>query len=333
MQRILGIETSCDDTAVAVITSTGKILSNILSSQDDFHAKYGGIVPEVASRKHLELISVVVQEALTSAETTLSEIDLIAVTHGPGLVGSLLIGVDYAKTLSSLLGKPIIGVNHLEGHLLSPTLLHPEICFPFLGVIVSGGHTQCILVEGIGQYTILAETLDDACGEALDKFGKMLSIPYPAGPKIEKIALAGDPNVFSFPLPKIREKRFALSFSGIKTAASLIIQGMTPEERENRKADLCASFQEAVMKQIIHRIQQLIPLYSFSGIAFSGGVSANQRLRDLALQHVQKPVYFPSRILSTDNAAMIAHAGYQRYLINGPMALDFPVISRLELSQ
>lgn len=331
MKHILGIETSCDDTAVSVITDSGEILSNVLSSQDVFHAKYGGIVPEVASRKHLELISIVVKEAMEQAGITFPEIDCITVTHGPGLVGSLLIGVDYAKTLSMLLEKPIRGVNHLEGHLLSPKLLNADLSFPYLGVIVSGGHTQFMLVEGIGRYSLLAETLDDACGEALDKFGKMLDIPYPAGPKIEQIALTGNPVAFSFPIPKIRDKSLALSFSGIKTAVSLLIQGMTAEERENSKADLCASFQEAVMNQIIHRIQQLTPLYSFTGIAFSGGVSANQRLRDLAQQQLQKPVFFPSRILSTDNAAMIAYAGYQEYLLNGPMSLDFPVISRLEL--
>ncbi len=331
MQRILGIETSCDDTAASIITDTGEILSNILSSQDDFHAKYGGIVPEVASRKHLELISIVVREALEQAHITQNEIDLIAVTHGPGLVGSLLIGVDYAKTLSYLLDKPIIGVNHLEGHLLSPRLFNADLRFPYLGIIVSGGHTQFMMVEDIGHYTVLAETLDDACGEALDKFGKILGIPYPAGPKIEQIALAGNPNAYTFSMPKIRDKTIALSFSGIKTAVSLLVQKMDPEEKEQNKADLCASFQEAVMKQILHIIQQLKPLYPFSGIAFSGGVSANQRLRDLAIQQSQRQVYFPSRILSTDNAAMIAYAGYQEYLLNGPMSLDFPVTSRLEL--
>ncbi len=332
MKHILGIETSCDDTAIAVITDSGQILSNVLSSQDEFHAKYGGIVPEVASRKHLELISLVVREAIQQAKITFQAIDLIAVTHGPGLVGSLLIGVDYAKTLSSLLRKPIIGVNHLEAHLLSPMLMNSDLEFPYLGVIVSGGHTQFMLVERIGQYTTLAETLDDACGEALDKFGKMLGIPYPAGPKIEEISKMGNPTAFSFPMPKIRSHKTALSYSGMKTAVSLLIQKMSSEEKEKNKADLCASFQEAVIKQLLHTIKLLEPCHHFTSIAFSGGVSANGRLRVLSKEISHHPVFFPPRNLSTDNAAMVAYAGYQQFNLQGAMSLDFPVISRLEFN-
>lgn len=330
MNYILGIETSCDDTAASVMTEDGKMLSNVLSSQNEFHAKYGGIVPEIASRKHLELISLVVKDALDRAGISLDQLSLLAVTYGPGLVGSLLIGVDYVKSLSLALNKPFVGVNHLEGHLLSPLIDHPEMEFPYLGVIVSGGHTMFVLVSDFGVYQKVAETIDDACGEALDKFGKLLSIPYPAGPLIEKLAKSGNPKAYAFTMPIIRDNLFGLSFSGFKTAATQIIKEIPLQELSEKTPDLCASYQDILFRQILRMTKRIIEKYPCKCVAFSGGVSANRTLYEM-ISRISLPVYFPSKILSTDNAGMIAYAGYHKFLRSGADNLSLPVLSRLDL--
>lgn len=331
MKYILGIETSCDDTAASVMTEEGIILSNVLSSQNAFHAKYGGIVPEIASRKHLDLLSCVVKEACHLASLSLSQIDLLAVTHGPGLVGSLLIGVDYVKALSVALNKPFVGVNHLEGHLLSPFLETPTIKFPFLGVIVSGGHTVLMVVSDFGEYKKVAETIDDACGEALDKFGKLLSIPYPAGALIEKIAKVGNPKAYPFTMPIIRDNWYGLSFSGIKTAASQIIKTIPKEQLTEKTPDLCASYQDALFRQILRMIHRMLDQYQVTGVAVSGGVSANRTMAEMFSSKISLPLYFPSKIMSTDNAGMIAFAGWKKFLRKGADSLTLPVLSRLDI--
>lgn len=331
MNYILGIETSCDDTAASVIREDGQVLSNVLSSQNAFHAKYGGIVPEIASRKHLELISHVVKEACDKAEIHLSDLSLLACTHGPGLVGSLLIGVDYVKALSVALNKPFVGVNHLEGHLLSPMIEHPLVDFPFLGVIVSGGHTVFTIVSDFGDYRKVAETIDDACGEALDKFGKLLSLPYPAGPAIEKLAKGGDSKRYSFTMPIIRDNFYGLSFSGFKTAASQIIKDIPPENLSERTPDLCASYQDILFRQILRMILRILDKNKLTGVAVSGGVSANRTMYEMFESKLTLPLYFPSKILSTDNAAMIAFAGLKKYSRQGADTLTLPVISRLDI--
>ncbi len=330
--RVLGIETSCDDTSASVYEVKQGVLSVVLSSQEVFHQKYGGIVPEIASRKHLEVLPWVAEHALLEAQTKWSELDLIAVTHGPGLVGSLLVGVDYAKTLSMGLERPVVAVNHLEGHLLSPLMDHPDIAFPFLGIIVSGGHTEYILVKGIGEYEKVAETVDDACGEALDKFGKMLGIPYPAGPIIERKAQNGSKNAYAFPLPKVKKSTLALSFSGLKTSAMLLLKSLGCDQTSQEIAHLCASYQHALFHQLLVVARRVLNHYPVKAVTLSGGVAANQTLRDMFQQSLSAPCFFPGRKWCTDNAAMIAYAGYHQHRLRGADALTFPVVSRLSIS-
>ena len=330
--RVLGIETSCDDTSCSVYDTDQGIRSVVLSSQEVFHQKYGGIVPEIASRKHLEVLPWVAEHALLEAQTQWDELDLIAVTHGPGLVGSLLVGVDYAKTLSMGLGRPIVAVNHLEGHLLSPMMDHSDIAFPFLGIIVSGGHTEYILVKAIGRYEKVAETVDDACGEALDKFGKLLGIPYPAGPLIEKKAQEGSKNAYAFPLPKVKKSTFALSFSGLKTSAMLLLKSLGSDQTSLEVAHLCASYQHALFHQLLVVAKRVLHQYPVKAVTLSGGVAANQTLRDLFQSSLPVPCFFPGRKWCTDNAGMIAFTGYHQYRLRGADALTFPVVSRLSIS-
>jgi N6-L-threonylcarbamoyladenine synthase len=329
--RILGIETSCDDTSASVYDSTFGIQSSILSSQELFHKKYGGIVPEIASRKHLEVLPWVTEHALSEAKASWKDIDLIAVTHGPGLVGSLLVGVDYAKTLAMTLQKPIVAINHLEGHLLSPLLENPNLTCPFLGIIVSGGHTEFILVKSIGNYQKIAETVDDACGEALDKFGKLIGMPYPAGPSIEKLAQSGNSSAYAFPLPKIKKSIYALSFSGLKTSAMLTLQSLNPDTANMEIANIAASYQYALFHQIVVVAKRILREFPVKALALSGGVAANQTLRDLLTEAIALPCFFPARPLCTDNASMIAFAGYHQLMLRGADSLCFPVVSRLSI--
>jgi N6-L-threonylcarbamoyladenine synthase len=327
---IVGIETSCDDTAAAVINEEKKRMASILSSQTAFHAKYGGIVPEIASRKHLELISYVCQEALDTSCLRWNDIDLICVTKGPGLVGSLLVGVEYAKALSLSLDTPIKGMHHIEGHLLSPSLTH-SITYPYMGLIVSGGHTEFVHVPKPGSYQVVGSTVDDACGESLDKFGKSIGIPYPAGPIVEQYAIQGEEKKYPFPLPSVRNRPLDMSFSGLKTAAMHVLQKLSPEEIENEKSSLCASYQRALFYHITATAKKILSSYPSTMILLSGGVSANQALLSMLQQSIDIPVLKPGKGLSTDNAAMIAWAGYCRYIAEGSDSLDFEVQSSLPL--
>lgn len=314
---ILGIDTSCDDTSASVVEGR-KILSNIVSSQIEFHKKYGGVVPEIASRKHMEWIWDVTEEALQKAHKTLESIELIAVCHGPGLIGSLLIGVCFAKALSYASGKPLIGVNHLEGHIHAIFLEkeYPEP--PFLTLIVSGGHTSLYRVEDLGVYKELGRTRDDAAGEAYDKVAKMLGIGYPGGPAIEKLAKEGDPEKFNLPRPYL-PKNFDFSFSGLKTAVKVLLKnlgfqdGNVPEEI---KKHISASFQASVIDVLIEKIKWAVKEEKLPKVVITGGVAANTELRNRAasLKDEGIEVYFPSKALCTDNAAMIAVAGYHKFL-------------------
>lgn len=313
---ILGIDTSCDDTSVAVVEER-KILSNVVSSQIKFHSKYGGIVPEIASRKHIEWIWDVTERALIDAKKDLKNIDLIAVCHGPGLIGSLLIGLCFAKALSYASKKPIIGINHLEAHIQAIFLeeRYPE--FPFLSLIVSGGHTSIYRVNNFGEYKELGRTRDDAAGEAYDKVAKMLGLSYPGGPIIDALAAEGDSEKYNLPRPFLHGS-FDFSFSGLKTAVKVLLKNLninSDDYIEKFKRDLSASFQASVIDVLIEKIRWALNYEKLNRIVITGGVAANSELRkrtgELAKEGFE--VYLPSKNLCTDNAAMIAVAGYHKF--------------------
>jgi N6-L-threonylcarbamoyladenine synthase len=316
---VLGIETSCDETAAAVVRNGREILSSIISSQVNLHKPYGGVVPELASREHLKKIEPIVQEAIDQAKINLEEIQAIAVTQGPGLMGSLLVGLCFAKGLAFSLNKPLIGVNHIEGHIFSVVFDNPPISYPALALVVSGGHTNLFFIPEPGKYKVVARTRDDAAGEAFDKVAKMLGLGYPGGPIIEKLALEGNPEKVKFPVPKISDGKPDFSFSGLKTAVARYIKenGIKPvsssaENVPDQIKDLCASFQATAIRSLIDPVQRLARELKPKTLIVAGGVACNTLLRTESKKVAEKigiPVYFPSRHLSTDNAAMIAAAG------------------------
>jgi len=316
---ILAIESSCDETAAAVVRDGHEILSSIISSQIDLHRPWGGVVPELASREHLEKIEPVVDEALATANVKLTDIDAIAVTQGPGLIGSLLVGVCYAKALAYSLDIPIAGVNHIEGHVYSVAFDNPEIEYPALALIVSGGHTNIFRIAREGSYEIVSRTRDDAAGEAFDKVAKMLGLGYPGGPIIEKLAFDGDARHVKFPQAKISDGRPDLSFSGLKTAVARhvreneIVPVAEGGEPSQQIKDLAASFQTAVVTALVSTLEKLAHKLEPRTLIVAGGVACNLALKKAAESAASKlglPVYFPTKHLSTDNAAMIAAAGY-----------------------
>lgn len=318
---VLGIESSCDETAAAVVRNGGEILSSIISSQIDSHRPFGGVVPELASREHLEKIEFVVEKALTAAAVNLDDIGGIAVTQGPGLIGSLLVGVCYAKSLAFARDIPLIGVNHIEGHVYSVVFDNPAIEHPAIALIVSGGHTNLFWIPEEGQYKVISRTRDDAAGEAFDKVAKMLGLGYPGGPIIEKIAADGDSNAVKFTKAKISDGRPDFSFSGLKTAVSRyvreneIVPISNGDKPSKQIADLAASFQKAVVKSLIGTMEKQSAELHPKTLIVAGGVACNQSLRHEASRAADRlgiPVYFPSKHLSTDNAAMIAAAGARR---------------------
>lgn len=318
---ILGIESSCDETAAAVVEDGRRILSSVISSQIDLHRPYGGVVPELASREHLEKIVPVVNEALERANVELDDIHAIAVTQGPGLVGSLLVGVSYAKALAFGLNIPLIAVNHIEGHVYSIVFENPEVQYPALALIVSGGHTNLFYVPEEGRYKVVSRTRDDAAGEAFDKVAKMIGLGYPGGPAIEKISTQGDPSRVKFTPPKISDGRPDFSFSGMKTAVSRYIRenNITPikdDEVTKEISDLAAGFQKAVVGSLVKTMAKLAETHEPKTLIVAGGVACNSLLKAEATAAAEKlgvPVYFPSKHLSTDNAAMIAAAGYAKF--------------------
>lgn len=338
---ILGIESSCDETAAAVVLDGREILSSVISSQIDSHRPYGGVVPELASREHLEKIEFVVDKALGDAEVSLDDINGIAVTQGPGLVGSLLVGVCYAKSLAFARRIPLVGVNHIEGHVYSVVFENPPIEYPAMALIVSGGHTNLFWIPVEGQYKVVSRTRDDAAGEAFDKVAKMLGLGYPGGPVIESIAKEGDSDAVKFTKAKISDGRPDFSFSGLKTAVSRYIRendivpvrnGGTASEAI---ANLAASFQKAVVTSLVGTMEKQAAQLAPRTLIVAGGVACNQALRREAIgagERLGIPVYFPSRHLSTDNAAMIAAAGFRR-LVRGetaPLNISADITMRLQ---
>lgn len=305
----LGIESSCDETSVAVVKNGREVLSNIINSQIKIHENFGGVVPEIASRKHIEAISDVTNKALSTANITFDNIDHIACTYGPGLVGALLVGVSYAKGLSFALNKPLTGTNHIEGHVAANYISHPDLKQPFLCVIISGGHTHLVHVKDYGKFEILGRTRDDAIGEAFDKVARVIGLGYPGGPKIDKLAKEGKANI---ELPKTHIDGLDFSFSGVKTA----IINLHHKNPDINKADLCASFEKYVTEILIEKTIRAAKEHNIKTIALAGGVSANSYIRKefLKLEKSGYSIYYPDPILCTDNAAMIASAGYYRFI-------------------
>jgi len=335
--RVLGIETSCDETAAAVVENGRLLLSNVVASQVELHARYGGVFPEVASRQHIRTIYAVVEEALQNAHLTLKDVDAIAVTRGPGLPGSLVVGVNFAKALA-LAGKlPLVAVNHLEGHIYSAWIAPdqsqmpspPE--FPLLALLVSGGHTELNLMTEHLDYRRLGGTLDDAAGEAFDKVGRTLGLPYPGGPAIEKASQNGNPNAFSFPRARL-EGTWDFSFSGLKTAVLRVVRKMEAENRPLPLEDLAASFQAAVVDVLVSKTVRAAQVFHAKHIVIAGGVSANQELRKTFLLQKDYIVHIPPLFLCTDNAAMIAAAGYFRFALGQRDTLEMDVMPTWALS-
>ncbi len=336
----LGIETSCDETAAAVVAQGREILSTVVATQDDLHAVFGGVVPEVASRRHTEVITVIIHRALEQAQASLADIGLIAVTQGPGLIGSLLVGVSAAKGLAISCGLPLVGVNHLEAHVMSNFIAPPgrqppaQPLFPTLCLLASGGHTSLILMHDFGVYELLGETRDDAAGEAFDKAARLLELGYPGGPAIEQGAAGGDPNAIQFPRPRIPGS-LEFSFSGLKTALVRYLADSAPDSVDS-VADLAASFQQAVVDTLTRNTVAAADRCAVKQIMMAGGVAANQTLRrSLAAVGESRgvPVSFPPLELCTDNAAMVAAAGYFTAQREGPSSLDMDVFSSLALVQ
>lgn len=305
----LGIESSCDETSVAVVKNGREVLSNVINSQIKIHEKYGGVVPEIASRNHIEAISGVTKQALEEAKITFEDIDIIACTCGPGLVGALLVGVSYAKALSYALNKPLIGTNHIEGHIAANYITHKNLTPPFLCLIVSGGHTHLVHIKNYNEFEILGKTRDDAIGEAFDKVARVIGLGYPGGPKVDKLAKEGVANI---ELPKPHMEGLDFSFSGIKTA----IINLHHKNPDINKANLCASFEKDVIEILLENTIEAAKKLNINKIALAGGVSANSYIRQefLKLQAKGYEIYYPEMILCTDNAAMIASAGYYNFM-------------------
>jgi len=325
--KVLGIETSCDETAIAILDDNRKILLDDLYSQVKIHAKYGGVIPELAARKHIEILPKLIENAIITNRLDLSAINAIAVTAGPGLIGGVIVGVMFAKSMASALSIPCIPINHLEGHALTARLTDPTLGFPFLLLLVSGGHCQIVYVKSIGKYQLLGSTKDDAVGEVFDKVAKMLGLSYPGGPIIEKLALKGNPDFYNFPKPFFREKHSNMSFSGIKTAVSRQI-AKEVELSEQVISNIAASFQNAIAMTLYDRLEMTIKScqQSFNSVVIAGGVAANKyiasRVSELCVKYDKKLVV-PPIDLCTDNGAMIAWAGIERLHIGDKGNIDF----------
>ena len=310
---ILGIESSCDETAGAVCKD-GKIISNVVLSQE-IHHKFGGVVPEIASREHDSQINSIILKALDKANITFPDINAIAVTYGAGLMGALLVGLNYAKGLSIALNIPFVGVNHLEGHLYASFITYPKMEYPYLCLLVTGGHTQIWEVQSPGHYVLHSTTVDDAAGEAFDKGARILGLSYPGGPEIEKMAKNGDSQKYSFSIPEVKSNPLNFSFSGLKTALLYKCRELSNEEKEANISNLAASYQNVILKSLLKRLNQVIEKTSIKRVSIVGGVAANTRFRKLAatLENDTKiEIYFPTAEYCTDNAAMIAMAGYEK---------------------
>ena len=334
--NILAIESSCDETAAAVVRNGREVRSNIISSQIDLHKLYGGVVPEIASRKHIEKINQVIEEALNEANVTLDDIDAIGVTYGPGLVGALLVGVAEAKAIAYAKDLPLIGVHHIEGHISANYIEHPELEPPFLCLVVSGGHTHLVCVKDYGKYEILGRTRDDAAGEAYDKVARAIGLGYPGGPKIDRIAKEGNPDAIPFPKAHMGDNPYDFSFSGLKSAVLNYINGCQMKGISFNPADVAASFQKAVVDVLVENAMHAVEEYGLYKFAIAGGVASNSALREAmkkACDERNIPFYYPSPIYCTDNAAMIGAAAYYEYLAGTRHGWELNAVPNLKLGE
>lgn len=333
--RTLAIETSCDETSVAILENGRKVLSNVVVSQISIHEAFGGVVPEVASRKHVEMMNPVIRQALKEANLTLADCDHIAVTYGPGLVGALLVGVTSAKALSYALNKPLVGVNHIEGHIYANFIAHPELEPPFLCLVVSGGHTHLVEVKDYSTYRILGQTRDDAAGEAYDKVARAIGLGYPGGPKIDKLSEEGDPEAIDFPRVFLEPDSYDFSFSGLKSAVLNYLHRHRQKGEPVNEADVAASFQAAVIEVLVEKTFRAAKELGYPAVVMAGGVSANRHLRAAFQSKAEREgrkFYFPPIELCTDNAAMIGCAGYYQYLAGKRANLELNAIPSLKLA-
>lgn len=333
---ILAIESSCDETAAAVVKNGREVLSNVISSQIELHKLYGGVVPEIASRKHIEKINQVIEEALEEANVTLDDIDAIGVTYGPGLVGALLVGVAEAKAIAYATGKQLIGVHHIEGHISANFIENKELEPPFICLVVSGGHTHLVCVKDYGEYEIIGRTRDDAAGEAFDKVARAIGLGYPGGPKIDKLSKEGNPNAITFPKAHINDAPYDFSFSGVKSAVLNYINGCQMKGETFNQADIAASFQKAVTDVLVENAMRAVDEYGMKKLAIAGGVASNSTLRQAMKDACEKKeieFYYPSPIFCTDNAAMIGVAAYYEYLKGTRHGWDLNAVPNLKLGE
>ena len=333
---ILAIESSCDETAAAVVRNGREVLSNVISSQIDLHKLYGGVVPEIASRKHIEKINQVIWEALDTAGKTLDDVDAIGVTYGPGLVGALLVGVAEAKAISYAKKIPLVGVHHIEGHISANYIENPDLEPPFLCLVVSGGHTHLVVVRDYGMYEIIGRTRDDAAGEAFDKVARAIGLGYPGGPKIDALSKEGNGDAIHFPRAKIEDAPYDFSFSGVKSAVLNFLNGCQMKGETVNRADVAASFQKAVCDVLVNHAMQAVGDYKIKKFAIAGGVASNTALRaafEAACEKNGVKFYHPSPVLCTDNAAMIGAAAYYEYRAGVRHGLDLNAVPNLKLGE
>ncbi len=333
---ILAIESSCDETAASVVKNGRCVLSNVISSQIELHKLYGGVVPEIASRKHIEKINQVIQEALDQAQVTLDDLDAIGVTYGPGLVGALLVGVAEAKAISYARKLPLVGIHHIEGHISANYIENPDLEPPFICLVVSGGHTHLVRVKDYGVYEILGRTRDDAAGEAFDKVARAIGLGYPGGPKIDKLSKEGNPEAISFPRAKIADSPYDFSFSGVKSAVLNYLNSCQMKGESVNRADVAASFQKAVCDVLVEHAMMAMKDIGGDKLAIAGGVASNSTLRAAFAEACEKQgirFYHPSPILCTDNAAMIGAAAYYEYQKGVRHGLDLNAVPNLKLGE
>jgi N6-L-threonylcarbamoyladenine synthase len=333
---LLAIESSCDETAAAVVRNGRCVLSNVISSQIALHTLYGGVVPEIASRKHIEKINQVIEEALQEAGVALEDMDAIAVTYGPGLVGALLVGVSAAKAISFSTGIPLVGVHHIEGHISANYIENPDLEPPYICLVVSGGHSHLVVVKDYGEYEIIGRTRDDAAGEAFDKVARAIGLGYPGGPKIDKLSKEGNPDAINFPRARVVDSEYDFSFSGLKSAVLNYLNGCQMKGEPICEADVAASFQKAVIDVLVEHSLHAVKKYGYKKFAIAGGVASNSSLRGAFEKECAKrkiEFYHPSPVYCTDNAAMIGVAGYYEYCKGVRSGLDLNAVPNLRLGE